>query len=93
MDAAQLFIQLMHDAGRIEKITSPKEFVRTGVLSVQFKNLTEKEREDLSHLRMSNINGAIFDDRNKKSLIISADKIKAHRAIANPDCIHPAKLL
>lgn len=66
MDSVKTLKGLMSSPERIWSISDPKDFLKTGILTVEFKNLTDQEKEDLSYLRMSNINGAIFDDRSCK---------------------------
>lgn len=52
----------MNNKEKIESINL-KEFMQTGTINIKLKNLTDQEKEDLSHLRINNINGALFDDR------------------------------
>ncbi len=40
-----------------------KRLMSDGVAEVKLGELTAQEKEDLSHLRLSNIGGVLFDDR------------------------------
>lgn len=65
MNAVKLFDEIMKNTDKVESIDL-KGFINTGEINIKLKNLTEKEKEDLNHLRMNNINGAMFDDREKE---------------------------
>lgn len=65
MNAVKLFNNIMKCPERIESVNGLEDFMRTGNISIKIKDLTDEEKEELSHLRISNINGAIFDDREK----------------------------
>lgn len=62
MKATSTFKSIMNNKEKIENINL-KEFMQTGTINIKLKNLTDQEKEDLSHLRINNINGALFDDR------------------------------
>ena len=62
MRATSTFKSIMNNKKKIESINL-KEFMQTGTIGIKLKNLTNQEKEDLSHLRMDNANGALFDDR------------------------------
>lgn len=61
MKATSTFKSIMSNKEKIENINL-KEFMKTGTINIKLKNLTDQEKEDLSHLRINNINGALFDD-------------------------------
>lgn len=63
MNAVKLFKDIMKCPERIESVNNLEDFMRNGTISIKIKDLTEQEKEELSHLRIRNINGAIFDDR------------------------------
>ena len=47
------------------KVKGIKSISSDGTITFDFdtEELTEKDKEELSHLRISNINGVMFDDR------------------------------
>ena len=47
------------------KIKGIKSISSDGKFTFDIEELTEQEMEDLSHLRVSNVNGILFDDREK----------------------------
>lgn len=65
MNAVKILKNIMECPERIKSINGLEEFMRTGTISIKLKYLTEEEKEELSHLRISNVNGIIFDDREK----------------------------
>lgn len=62
MNAVKVFREVVGNPEKAELIDL-KGFLATGDINIQFKNLTEEEKEDLSHLRINNCNGIMFDDR------------------------------
>lgn len=56
MNAVRLF---QSKAKGIKSISSD------GTITFDMEELTEKDKEELSHLRISNINGVMFDDRER----------------------------
>ncbi len=64
MNAVKVFRNVMSNPEKVESMDL-QEFLTTGNINFKLKNLTDQEKEDLNHLRISNINGAIFDDREK----------------------------
>lgn len=65
MNAVKLFKEITKNPEKVESIDLEK-FMNDGELSIKLKNLTDQEKEDLNHLRINNINGILFDDREKK---------------------------
>lgn len=47
------------------KVKSIKSINSCGNIEFETEELSEEEKEDLKHLRINNINGVIFDDREK----------------------------
>lgn len=66
MNAVKLFNDIIKCPERIEIVNSLEDFMMTGNISIKIKDLADEEKEELSHLRISNINGVIFDDREKE---------------------------
>lgn len=62
MNAVKMFRKVVVNPEKVESVDL-KGFLTTGDINIKFKNLTEQEKEDLSHLRINNCNGIIFDDR------------------------------
>ena len=65
MNAVKLFNEITKNPEKVESIDLEK-FMNDGELSIKLKNLTDQEKEDLNHLRINNINGILFDDREEK---------------------------
>lgn len=65
MNAVSMFREILKNPEKVENIDL-KGFMSTRVINIKLKNLTEQEEQELSHLRISNVNGAIFDDREYK---------------------------
>lgn len=65
MNAVSVFKEVFCNAERVESV-DVNEFFASGEISMKIKNLTDQEKEDLSHFRLNVINGIIFDDRNCK---------------------------
>ena len=51
---------------KIERVDSMRD---DGTIVFHMFELSEQDKEDLSHLRIDNITGHLFDDRYKKQLI------------------------
>lgn len=66
MNAVEVFKRVSQDPKKTYGFDL-KKFMNTGVISIGIENLTDQEKEDLSHLRMDNTNGTIFDDRERKN--------------------------
>lgn len=47
------------------KVKGIKSISSDGTITFDTEELTEQDKEELSHLRISNINGVIFDDRER----------------------------
>lgn len=47
------------------KIKGVKSISSDGTITLDMEDLTEEDMEELSHLRINNINGILFDDREK----------------------------
>ena len=47
------------------KFKGIKSISSNGNIELEMEELSEEEKEDLKHLRINNINGIIFDDREK----------------------------
>lgn len=47
------------------KVKGIKSISSDGTITFDTEELTEKDKEELSHLRISNINGVMFDDRER----------------------------
>ena len=47
------------------KIKGVKSISSDGTITFDMEDLTEKDMEELSHLRINNINGILFDDRER----------------------------
>ena len=62
MNAVKMFRKVVVNPEKVESVDL-KGFLTTGDINIKFKNLTEWEKEDFSHLRINNCNGIIFDDR------------------------------
>lgn len=62
MNAVKMLGQVVRNPEKVESMDL-KGFLATGDINIKFKNLTEQEKEDLSHLRINNCNGIMFDDR------------------------------
>ena len=45
------------------KVKGIKSISSSGNIEFEIGELSEEEKEDLKHLRINNINGVIFDDR------------------------------
>lgn len=47
------------------KVKGIKSISYDGTITFDTEELTEQDKEELSHLRISNINGVMFDDRER----------------------------
>lgn len=56
MNAVELFAS---------KIKGIKNISMDGIITFDMEELTEQDVEELSHLRINNINGVLFDDRER----------------------------
>lgn len=62
MNAVKTFREVVGNPEKVKSIDL-KGFLTTGNINIKLKNLTEQEKEELSHLRMNVCSGIIFDDR------------------------------
>lgn len=63
MSAISIFHDILDNPEKVESIDR-EELLTNGNIHIKLKNLTEKEKEELSHLRISLSSGIMFDDRN-----------------------------
>ena len=61
MNAVKMFRKVVVNPEKVESVDL-KGFLTTGDINIKFKNLTEWEKEDLSHLRINNCNGIIHQE-------------------------------
>lgn len=48
------------------KVKGIKSISSDGIITFDMGELTQQDVEELSHLRISNVNGVLFDDRDKQ---------------------------
>lgn len=63
MSAISILHDILDNPEKVESIDREK-FLSNGDICIKLKNLTEKEKEELSHLRINLSRGIMFDDRN-----------------------------
>lgn len=61
MYATKVFERILGSMGKVKNINL-KDFMETGRIEIKLKNLTEQEKEDLSHMAVS-CHGRLFDER------------------------------